>query len=435
MQAHNQRLTTRVTIGGVIALGIIAIAFASIAWNLISINSSVSYLSSHVVRQAMDSSLFNAVVFRTIAESESFGRARKSADRQETLDALRGTKDMLAELEQLANDHPSAASAPDHADQLALQRQRQEMYAQLEPLVKNVLAAAEMNDNDQLRTLFAQMETFERTTEAIEDRSSELTGVSVRYAEEMSAQATQRTIVLAVGLFALLCLMGLTITVLIRREITQPIGQLAAAAGQVGAGNLDPYIAEGKDNEIGQLQQAFRSMLASLRSSSAQLIEHQHTLEHRVAERTAELRQALAEREQLIGTVRGLSSPVVPISDGVLAMPLIGVIDDARAADILEVLLGVVEQRRARHVLLDVTGVPLIDTQVAAMLIRSADAARLLGARVALVGLRPELAQTIVGLGIDIAHLPTYPDLQTGLRAIERAKQKAVAPLAVGHDR
>src|SRR5690606_21338059 len=116
-------------------------------------------------------------------------------------------------------------------------------------------------------------------------------------------------------------------------------------------------------------------------------------LEQRIAERTHELAQAnaeqervlaelkasLSERDMLSATVRELSSPVLPLVDGILAMPLIGVIDTARAAQLQEALLGAIERHRARIVLIDVTGVPVIDSQVAQALLKAADATRLLG--------------------------------------------------------
>ena len=128
------------------------------------------------------------------------------------------------------------------------------------------------------------------------------------------------------------------------------------------------------------------------------------------------MRESIRTREALEQTIQGLSSPVLPVLDGVLAMPLIGVIDSQRAALLTASLLSAIEQHRATMVLLDVTGVPLIDTQVARVLLQAADAARLLGAEPILVGIRPELAQTIVGLGLDLSSLKTHADLQSSIR-------------------
>jgi rsbT co-antagonist protein RsbR len=114
--------------------------------------------------------------------------------------------------------------------------------------------------------------------------------------------------------------------------------------------------------------------------------------------------------------VRDLSSPIIPVLDGILVMPLIGVIDPQRATVLIDTLLRGIEHHRASIVILDVTGVPIIDTQVARTLINAARTVKLLGTKTILVGLRPELAQTIVGLGLDLTELISQADLQSGVK-------------------
>lgn len=96
-------------------------------------------------------------------------------------------------------------------------------------------------------------------------------------------------------------------------------------------------------------------------------------------------------------------------------MPLIGTIDTERAQQILEALLNGVTSSKAHVALIDITGVPVIDTQVIDILMHAAQACRLLGARVMLTGIRPEVAQTIVGLGIDLREIETCATLQLGI--------------------
>jgi len=101
-----------------------------------------------------------------------------------------------------------------------------------------------------------------------------------------------------------------------------------------------------------------------------------------------------------------------------LLVPLIGMIDSQRAEQITDTLLRAAQDQRATTILLDVTGVSLIDTHVAGLLVRLAHMLRLLGARTALVGIRPEIAQSIVGLGIDLSGLSSYASLMTALAAM-----------------
>ena len=122
-----------------------------------------------------------------------------------------------------------------------------------------------------------------------------------------------------------------------------------------------------------------------------------------------------------------VATPILPIHAGILVRPLIGAIDSRRASQIMETLLDRISRQRAGVVLMDITGVPVIDTGVANYLLQTARATRLLGAHVVLVGISPEIAQTIVQLGIDLTDITTRANLQDGM-----AFALAVQGLAIG---
>jgi rsbT co-antagonist protein RsbR len=129
-------------------------------------------------------------------------------------------------------------------------------------------------------------------------------------------------------------------------------------------------------------------------------------------ERTAlQLQVIEAQRAAL----RELSTPLIPLAEGVLVMPLVGTIDAARAEQILQTLLDGVSAERARVAILDITGVKIVDAQVASALIRAAHAVRLLGAQVILTGIRAEVAQTLVQIGTELGDLTTRSTLQSGI--------------------
>ena len=121
--------------------------------------------------------------------------------------------------------------------------------------------------------------------------------------------------------------------------------------------------------------------------------------------------------------VRDMSSPVLPVLPGVLVAPLVGAIDDERAVAFEQNILSQVEQQRTRHVIFDITGVPLVDTQVAQILLRTASAVRLLGAQALLVGVRPEVAQTLVALGTRLDNIPTYSNLREAVAVLARTSK------------
>jgi anti-anti-sigma regulatory factor len=136
------------------------------------------------------------------------------------------------------------------------------------------------------------------------------------------------------------------------------------------------------------------------------------------AERSKLQAQVIAAQRLVLSQ---LSTPLIPISPEVLVMPLIGTIDDERAQQIVATLLDGVARARARVVIVDITGVAVVDTQVAGGLLRAARAVKLLGAQVVLTGVGPEVAQTLVSLGVDLGGLVTRSTVQTGIAyALER---------------
>ncbi|MDW8234128.1 MAG: cache domain-containing protein [Roseiflexaceae bacterium] len=213
--------------------------------------------------------------------------------------------------------------------------------------------------------------------------------------------------------------------VALARRLTQPLMQLVHTANRIAEGERDLQAVVQGPYEIATMARAFNAMMSQLNSVL-------NELEQRIAQRTADLSAALAEvqaraREQARlleenqrqrQAIRELSVPVLPVNDRVLVMPLIGAIDTDRLMNIQERALEALEQMSARYVLFDITGVPIIDSRVAQGLIAIARMVRLLGAEAVLIGVRPEVAQTIVGLGLDLGGLRTSANLQTILRSL-----------------
>lgn len=137
------------------------------------------------------------------------------------------------------------------------------------------------------------------------------------------------------------------------------------------------------------------------------------TEQQRKEEARAAMQQQIidAQRENL----RQLGAPIIPLAANTLAMPLIGTLTPERAMIVTETLLHAVTERGAEFVILDVTGVPAVDTDVADGLLRVAQAVRLLGAEVALTGMQPGVARALVELGVDMSAFVTKADLQGGI--------------------
>jgi rsbT co-antagonist protein RsbR len=122
-----------------------------------------------------------------------------------------------------------------------------------------------------------------------------------------------------------------------------------------------------------------------------------------------------------------LSTPVVTLWDGIVALPLIGTLDSARTQVVMESLLQAIVQTNSRFAIIDITGVPTVDTLVAQHLLKTITAARLMGAECILSGIRPQIAQTIVHLGINLEDVITKSKLSDAFKlALERSGRKVV---------
>jgi len=130
------------------------------------------------------------------------------------------------------------------------------------------------------------------------------------------------------------------------------------------------------------------------------------------------------ERERIIRqqqeAIRELSTPVLQVRERLLILPIIGVIDPQRARQLTEQLLRGIRANRAKVVVIDITGVPSVDSTVANHLVQTVDASRLMGATVIVTGLSSEIAQTLVTIGVDLSKMKTVGDLQGGIEEAER---------------
>lgn len=191
---------------------------------------------------------------------------------------------------------------------------------------------------------------------------------------------------------------------------------LAAVLAWIAAGSLNEAVETARVN----LRQARRHEreLEGLRAD----------LEMQVAARAHELEQALAdvqkanlEQATLLDTLRRQAFPVIPVWHKVIALPVVGVLDAARADRLLTSLLDGIQQYGAEIALLDITGAPVIDRQAAQGLVQAVNGARLIGAECVLVGVRPDVAAQLVELEVDLSDLVSRVDMEAGVRyALER---------------
>jgi len=260
---------------------------------------------------------------------------------------------------------------------------------------------------------------------------------------EMQGQADETAFSLLgiqLGAYALL---SLVVALALRSLVVKPLGKLVEAAERARRGDHAARAEIHRDDELGTLSKAFNRMAAEVERTV-------ETLEDEVAARTRDLEAALddsiransalerantdlekahaeliasvEERLRLNDTIRELSTPVMRVHRGILTMPIVGKIDDKRAKQIEEKLLAGIERYDADEVIVDLTGVPYVDVDVARALVRARRCAELLGARVSLVGLRADVAMSVVRAGLDLSGLSTLADLEKALRRALRRR-------------
>ena len=159
------------------------------------------------------------------------------------------------------------------------------------------------------------------------------------------------------------------------------------------------------------------------------------TLEE-VTQKNQQLGAQLETIEQQRRAIEELSTPILQLWEGILVLPVIGFVDSARSQQMMERLLEEIVERQARHVIIDVTGVAVMDTQTADYFTKIFNSVKLLGAQCLLTGIRPAVAQTLVHIGVQLDQVTTRRNLQQGLqeclRLTERDRARFAPPKAAG---
>jgi len=236
--------------------------------------------------------------------------------------------------------------------------------------------------------------------------------------DEQERTTTITMVVLSIILLVLVALVGLYFA----QQMIRPISLLDQAAQAAARGELSGNLPVTTRDELGRLVGNFNVMSRRLQASYLAAQQANSALEAQVAERTAALEEqraalahTLTELQESTDTLRRMSTPIIPVFQGVVVLPIIGNLDEQRGEQIMKDLLHAVEHEKARMVLFDVTGAGMLDVHAAQIMVSAAVAAQLLGAHTILVGLRPEAAETLVSLGADLSALTPSATLQSGL--------------------
>jgi rsbT co-antagonist protein RsbR len=189
-------------------------------------------------------------------------------------------------------------------------------------------------------------------------------------------------------------------------EVYDKIADILMLLGDVASGDFSNRL-EFKLPEthpLGALSKGINEMIDSLASEQQRSAEYRQELEEKLA---------MIERQQ--AAIRELSTPIMEVWDGILCLPIVGIMDTGRSADMTDALLRSVVSTRARCAIIDITGIEVMDTGTADHFIRMAKAVRLLGAECVLTGMNPQIAQTVVHMGVDMEGVTTHRSLRDAL--------------------
>ncbi len=161
------------------------------------------------------------------------------------------------------------------------------------------------------------------------------------------------------------------------------------------------------DSPVRALYEGINEMIGSLEATQRRSTAYAKELEEKLFVIDAQ-RAAITE----------LSTPIIEVWDGIVCLPVVGVIDSVRSAEMTESLLGAIVTRKARCAVIDITAIHVMDTATADYFLRMARSVRLLGAECLLTGINPSIAQTIVHMGVDLGDIRTYRDLRSALASL-----------------
>jgi rsbT co-antagonist protein RsbR len=175
-----------------------------------------------------------------------------------------------------------------------------------------------------------------------------------------------------------------------------------------------------QEDEFNELEVAFMIFVKELRAAKGALTEA--LAKHEAANRELEAKLETIERQQ--AAIRELSTPIIEVWAGVLCLPVVGIVDSQRSAEMTETLLEMIVAKQARTAIVDITGFDVMDTKTADHFIKMAKAVRLLGADCILSGINPGIAQTLTHIGVDLTGVRTMRNLRDALQFHLRETQQ-----------
>lgn len=381
-------------------------AMRAAARQAVEIEGQLSQLSSQVAIYALQCRRYEKDIFLNVN------------DPRERADYMTNWQRANGDLEAAIDAFATLTTTPEDRRQATLWRTAHTLYVEGFEQVKHEIASSRISSPEQADTAF----------DPFRENITTLTDLAVLVSEQKAAVARQtastlrvdssRVIMLVAGAALLAVTVALGWSLMFPSVVTRPLAILRDAAVRLADGDLSVRVGSDRSDELGALAQSFDRMATTIEHQMGDLTA-QYAAASLARDEAEAARRQSAEQLALIESQRALISemsvPILPLTGDILVMPLVGSLEGNRLGTVRERALEAIERSRARYLILDITGVPIVDTSVAQGLIQVTQAARLLGTQVILVGIRPEVAQAVVGLGISLSSVITRSTLQAGL--------------------
>ena len=303
--------------------------------------------------------------------------------------------------------------------------QRNTLRTRLGTLSSSFESAIQLTDDLIARRQRGEQLDLVAVTDQLEERNSEVEQGIQNFetalndeVQQIVAATSENPLLVTRLVAALMLLVGSMVLAILIYTVVRPLRMLRDAALAVAGGDLSRQVRVERRDEIGDLSIAFNTMVVRVAEQQQQLqqqVETTHAARLVAEDARDQIRAQLATIEAQRTVIRAMSVPILPLNPTTLVMPLVGALDSARLLMLQEQALHALARRSIRYLILDITGVPIVDSQVAQGLLQVVQAAALLGTEVLLVGIRPEVAQVMVSLGLRLNGVVTRSTLQDGI--------------------
>jgi rsbT co-antagonist protein RsbR len=191
------------------------------------------------------------------------------------------------------------------------------------------------------------------------------------------------------------------------QSILESVADALLVLSNVGYGDYTTRLelSEGDNSPLASLYAGINDMIAALGIEQDKAKRYQEELEGKLA---------TIERQRI--AIQELSTPIMEVWDGVLCVPVVGLMDTARSSEMTSALLRAVVEKSAKCAIIDITGIDVMDTRTVDHFVRMAKAVRLLGSECVLTGMNPHIAQTVVHMGLDLSNVITHRNLRDALQ-------------------